>query len=157
MKYLKFSPIILASALLLYYYFGVYQPQKQALLPQNEQPEQSINNAPKQWETKSDDQPPVVIEMTPVEFGQDAKTWRFTIVFDTHSGSLDQDPTKVISLSDDNGNTYQPIAWEGPGPGGHHREGTLIFNPIQPLPGYVELKIKDVGGIAERSFKWSSK
>lgn len=157
MKYLKYSPIVLALAFLLYYYFAVYQPSKQNLFLQNQQSEQSVSTGQKQWDTKSDDQPPVAIKATPVEFGQDSKQWSFTIVFDTHSGSLDQDPTKVISLADDKGNTYQPIAWEGPGPGGHHREGTLIFNPVQPLPEYVELKIKDVGGIAERSFRWNTK
>ena len=157
MKYLKFSPIIFAFAFLIYYYFGVYQSQESVPSPQNQQSEQSTNIGQKQWDTKSDDQPPVAIKATPIEFGQDAKLWKFTIVFDTHSGSLDQDPTKVISLTDDKGNTYQPIAWEGSEPGGHHREGTLIFNSIQPLPEYVELKIKNVGGIVERSLRWNTK
>lgn len=157
MKYLKFSPIIFAFAFLLYYYFGVYQPQEQASSPQNQPSEQSTNTEQKQWDTKSDDQPPISIEITPIEFGQDAKLWKFALVFDTHSGSLDQDPTKVVSLTDDKKNTYQPTTWEGPGPGGHHREGVLTFNPIQPLPEYIELKIENVGGITERSFRWSTK
>ncbi len=156
MKYLKFSPIILALVFLLYYYFGVYHPQKQVLPSQNEQSEQeSVNSGQTQWETKSDDQPPVAVTVTPIEFGQDAEQWRFTVVFDTHSGSLDQDPAKVILLSDDKGNVYQPVTWKGPGPGGHHREGILIFAPIQPAPKFIELKIKDVGGVAERSFMWN--
>ena len=153
--YLKFSPIILVVAVLLYYYFGIYQPQKQVSLPQNEQSEQSINVTQKQWDTKSDNRPPVVVEITPIEFGQYAKQWKFAVVFDTHSGSLDQDPTKVILLLNDKGNTYQPIAWEGAGPGGHHREGVLIFKAINPTPTHVELKVKNIGGVPERSFKWS--
>ncbi|MDP2926739.1 MAG: hypothetical protein Q8N65_01205 [bacterium] len=147
MKYL----IILALVFLLYYY---YQPQEQTLSPQNEQPEQSISAGRKQWETRSDDQPPVAIKVTPTELGRDAKQWRFNIVFDTHSGSLDDDPLAIATLIDDKNNIYQPNNWEGAGPGGHHREGVLIFEAINPAPAYVELKIKNVGGIAERLFKW---
>ncbi|MDO8743322.1 MAG: hypothetical protein Q7J30_02085 [Candidatus Azambacteria bacterium] len=143
MKYLKFSPIILALAFLLYYYFGIYQPG------------QLTNMEQKQWETKTDEQPPVSLKITPIEFGKDAKIWKFAVVFDTHSGSLDEDPIKTTLLLNDKGNIYQPIAWEGSGPGGHHREGVLVFNAINPVPAYVELKIKDVGGIAERIFRWN--
>ena len=159
MKYLKFLLIVLALGFFLYYYFWVYNPQSRVLAPA-EQSAQSTTaplkqTEPKQWETKSDDQPPVVVAITPVEFGEDAEQWRFIVVFDTHSGSLDQDPAQAISLVDDNGNVYQPVAWEGPGPGGHHREGAIIFNPIEPRPKYIELKIKNVGGVVERSFQWS--
>ena len=156
MRYLIFSPIIFTLAFLLYYYVGVYQPQKEALL-QNQQSELPEGTGEMQWETKSDNEGPVAITITPIAFGEDADQWRFTVVFNTHSGSLDQDPTKVISVSDDKENTYQPIAWEGPGPGGHHREGALMFDPVEPSPEYVELKIRDVGGIAERSFRWDTK
>ena len=58
---------------------------------------------------------------------------------------------------DDKGNIYQPKMWEGPGPGGHHREGVLVFSPIEPAPKYVELRIKNIGGIAERLFRWDVK
>ncbi len=108
------------------------------------------------WETKTDDQPPVTVKVTPVEFGNNVQTWKFQIVFDTHSGSLDEDLLRVAVLTDDNGNEYPPTAWEGTGPGGHHREGVLIFNAINPLSPSVELKIKGVGGIPERLFRWST-
>jgi hypothetical protein len=157
MKYLKFSPIVLVFAFLVYYYFGVYQPREQASSPQSQPSEQSTNTGQKQWDTKSDDQPPVAIKVTPTEFGQDAKLWKFAIVFDTHSESLDLDPTKVISLADDKGNTYQPTAWEGSEPGGHHREGVLVFKAIDPTPSFIELKIKNVGEVPTRSFKWDIK
>ncbi len=154
MKYLKFILIILATGSLLYYYFGVYNNKKQR--ENDRQLEQLASEVQqKQWETKTDDQPPVTIKITPVELGQDAKIWKFTLVLDTHSGSLDQDPVQIAVLADDKGNMYRPTAWEGPGPGGHHREGILVFNPVEPLPAYVELKIKNVGGISERLFKWN--
>lgn len=154
MKYIKFSPIILIAVFILYYYFAVYDGRKQELR-NDQQTEQQVSQ--KQWETKTDEQSPVTIKVTPIELDGDIETWRFVIVFDTHSGSLDEDLTKVSVLSDDKGNVYQPAAWEGPGPGGHHREGVLVFNAINPAPMYVELKIKDVGGIAERLFKWNIK
>lgn len=112
-----------------------------------------------QWETKTDDRAPVTIKVTPIELGmtKGVQVWKFDIAFDTHSGSLDQDLAQIAILVDDKGNAYKPTSWEGPGPGGHHREGVLAFGPMNPFPQSVELKIKDVGGIPERSFKWDVK
>ncbi len=152
MKYWRFIAIGLAVIFLLYYYFAVY-PDGRKGREQAAQTSQEQNA--KQWETKTDEPPPVSIKITPTEFGKDAKLWKFTVVFTAHSGDLDQDPTKVAVLVDDKGSVYQPVSWEGPGPGGHHREGALIFNSINPIPKYVELKIKDVGGVPERSFRWN--
>lgn len=152
MKYLL-SIIILLVAVF-FVYFMVFTGRGEIAKNEEQSQEQTSEAKQKQWETKSDEQVPVAITITPIEFGRDAKQWRFIVVFDTHSGSLDDDPMKTVSMVDDKGNTYSPIIWEGPGPGGHHREGTLIFNPVDPLPKYVQLKIKDVGGIAERTFTW---
>lgn len=152
MKYLLYIIIGLAAVAL--FYFGIFN-RKQPQPSNNQQIEQPVNTVRDNWETKTDDQPPVTIKITPVELGKGTETWKFQIVFDTHSGSLDDDLLAAVSLVDDKGNIYQKISWEGPGPGGHHREGTLAFNPIQPPPKYVELKIKDVGGVLERSFRWN--
>ena len=108
-----------------------------------------------QWETKTDEQPPVTVTVTPVEFGKEVRIWKFDVAFDTHSGSLDSNPLTIATLIDDGGNVYEPIAWEGVGPGGHHREGILVFDAITPAPSFIELKVEDVGGIPERSFKWN--
>ncbi len=142
MKYSPYIFVVLAAGLLIYFGFSS---------------EKFSNTSQDKWETKVDGQPPVTIQVTPVEFGKSSKQWKFDVVFTTHSGSLDDDPVKIALLMDNNGNIYQPIAWEGPGPGGHHREGVLIFNPIKPLPKYVELKIKNVGDVPERSFRWDLK
>ncbi len=107
------------------------------------------------WETRIDEQPPVIIEVTPLEFGRGAAKWRFSVVFTTHSGSLDEDPSTAAFIVDDVGKIYRPIAWEGAEPGGHHREGVLIFNSIEPTPRYIELKMNNIGSIAERSFRWN--
>ena len=148
MKHLLYIIIGLAAVASLYF---VYVNREQ--LPPNQRIQPSANITPDEWETKSDEQPPVTVMVTPIEFGKNIEVWKFDIAFDTHSGSLDDDLLKVAALIDDGGNLYKPIAWEGPGPGGHHREGILSFNAINPTPKYVELKIKDVGGITERSFK----
>lgn len=156
MKYIKFTVIIFALAFILYYYFGIYDGGKQQ--PQINQQIESVNGiGQKQWETQTDEQPPVTIKITPIEFGGSAEIWRFGVVFDAHSGSLDDDPVEIAVLADDKGKSYRPIAWEGSGPGGHHREGVLAFSAINPAPSSVELKIKNVGGISERSFKWNIK
>src|SRR3989338_5246562 len=65
--------------------------------------------APKErWESKVDDQQPVTVKITPVAFGKSMNTWTFAVAFDTHSGSLDEDPLKAITLTDDKGNVHQP-------------------------------------------------
>lgn len=151
MKYLPSILIGLALGLSLYFVFFNQTPQQNETV--TEQPVSPTLQG--KWETKADDQPPVSVKVTPVEFGKNAVLWKFDIVFDTHSGSLDEDLLKVVVLSDDKGETYQPIRWEGSGPGGHHRAGVLVFEAINPLPFYVELKIINVGNIPERLFKWN--
>ncbi len=152
MKYVPYILITLATGVAFYLVFSDEKPQQNETL----ETEQTTLDVPKgNWETKTDDQPPIAIKVTPVELGKNMETWKFQVIFDTHSGSLDDDLLTVASLVDDKGSVYQPTAWEGPGPGGHHREGTIIFNPVQPLPEYIELKIKNVGGVSERSFKWN--
>lgn len=145
-------PVVLIAGFL--FYIGAFDGTKELPTKRAEQPAQDDIVA-EQWETKTDDQPPVTIKATPIELGKDAYAWRFQIVFDTHSGSLDDDILAVASLADEKGSTYRPTAWEGLGPGGHHSEGVLMFNSIAPAPQFVELKIKNVGGIPERSFKWN--
>lgn len=110
-----------------------------------------------QFEMQTDNQPPVLISVTPIEFGIDVQTWKFKISFDTHIGSLDNNPLEVVSLVDYTGKIYKPIFWNGPVPGGHHIEGELVFDAINPIPEFVDLKIKNVGGISERSFRWELK
>lgn len=157
MKYIRFIMIGLAFVFLIYVFFVVYQSRTK----NNEQntPLPYAGETQQQWETKTDDRPPVTIKVTPAELGmaKGVQAWKFDIAFDTHSGSLDQDLMQIATLVDDKENVYKPTGWEGSGPGGHHREGILVFGPISPFPQSVELKIKDVGGIPERSFKWDIK
>jgi hypothetical protein len=81
----------------------------------------------------------------------------FAVALNTHSVDLDQyDLGKLVVLRDDEGKEYHPTTWDS-APGGHHRRGTLAFSPLDSLnqgTEYLELIIRDVAGIDERSFRW---
>ncbi len=114
-------------------------------------------NSASTYETKTDSQAEVNVTVTPLDLGAGSAQWKFDLGFNTHSVELNQDPSKVSVLVDDQGKQYQPISWQGPGSGGHHREGQLIFNSINPRPKNVTLKILGVAGISSRDFTWALK
>ena len=150
MKYARFILICVAVVFLGYVLFFANQDG-------DENSAENINReqaAKGSFETKTDEQGQVSVKVTP-QILTDSTQWKFDVVFDTHSVDLNQDLVQIAILADDRGNEYQPTAWEGPGPGGHHRAGVLIFNPIKPSPRYIELKIRNLGGVIERSFRWS--
>ena len=89
MKHLLYIIIGLAAVASLYF---VYVNREQ--LPPNQRIQPSANITPDEWETKSDEQPPVTVMVTPIEFGKNIEVWKFDIAFDTHSGSLDDDLLK---------------------------------------------------------------
>jgi hypothetical protein len=85
---------------------------------------------------------------------KDAADPRFQVVLDTHSVNLDAYELKTtIVLRDDAGNSYAPVALEDKG-SGHHREAIVSFLKISPESKRIELVIKDVAGVKERTFVW---
>src|SRR6266542_3220624 len=87
----------------------------------------------------------------------------FDVALDTHAGDLDgYDLTKLAILRADDGREVRPTEWTA-GPGGHHRAGRLVFPAAaadgQPLIGdgarTLELVIRDLAGVPERSFRWT--
>jgi hypothetical protein len=98
-----------------------------------------------------------------------AVTWQgpasplaFTIALDTHSVDLDDsDLSQLAVLRTDQGQELRPTSWDAP-KGGHHRAGTLTFSPTsadgRPALGSttrgLELIIRDLVGVPERSFRW---
>jgi FlaG/FlaF family flagellin (archaellin) len=85
---------------------------------------------------------------------QAANETRFEVVLDTHSVNLDAYDLKTTSvLRDDTGKNYQPIRVDNKG-SGHHREITIVFPKVSSPAKRLELVIKDVAGINERSFFW---
>ncbi|MEK7193416.1 MAG: hypothetical protein AAB652_01360 [Patescibacteria group bacterium] len=118
------------------------------------------NNTPasdmrQKWDSKTNEQASVTVTVTPFDLFAQSKEWKFDVVLDTHSVELDQDMTKVAVLVDEGGKEYKPLRFEGDPAAGHHREGTLIFGQITPVPKAIELKIKNIGGVPERLFKWN--
>lgn len=86
----------------------------------------------------------------------------FTVAMDTHSVDLDEiDLSESATLRTDKGVEVKPSSWEAP-KGGHHREGTLIFPDkgsdgvplIGPDTRVVELIIRNVAGVPERTLRW---
>ncbi|MBI5300619.1 MAG: hypothetical protein HY868_00665 [Chloroflexi bacterium] len=105
------------------------------------------------FETKSNEGGSVTVKVTPLALSIE-QPLAFDIVMDTHSVDLSDDMTKVALLRDDKGKEFQPTAWEGAGPGGHHREGKLKFGTLTNKPKYVELVIKGLANVPERVFRW---
>jgi len=137
----------------LFFYRG--GPAKQVVPVANQTNQQTTTK--QNWETKTDEQASVTVTVTPTDISLQSKEWKFDVVLNTHSVELDQDMTKIAVLVDGQGKEYKPLSWNGSEPGGHHREGVLIWNAIEPTPKSVEIKIKDISEIPERSFKWDLK
>ena len=99
----------------------------------------------------------VTVTVTPQNLAAGVMSWDFKVVLDTHSGELNDDLVKTTTLLDGKGGRHIPVKWEGAGPGGHHREGTLKFNPVSPTPSAIELSITRAGESKPRSFRWQLK
>ena len=99
----------------------------------------------------------VTVAVTAQNLAASAKSWDFKVVLDTHSSDLSDDLLKTATLIDDKGSRHAPVKWEGAGPGGHHREGILKFNPVSPMPGAIELRITRAEEPQPRSFHWRLK
>jgi hypothetical protein len=87
----------------------------------------------------------------------------FDVAMNTHAVDLDgYDLKQLAVLRIDDGREVQPASWEAP-KGGHHRSGTLTFPAagadgmalIAPGTHTIELMIRDVAGVPERSFRWT--
>lgn len=79
---------------------------------------------------------------------------RFSVVLDTHSVNLDVYDLKVLSfIRDDTGLKMEPIGVENKG-SGHHREIILTFPRPSLDRKWLELVIKDIAGVKERTFRW---
>ena len=79
---------------------------------------------------------------------------KFEIAINTHSVQLDFDLTQISKLYDSLGKDYKPLNWVGASPGGHHRSGTLVFEPVDKNAKSITLVITDS---ASREFKWDLK
>lgn len=95
-------------------------------------------------------------------------TWRgksagpvFSVEMDTHAVNLDSYDLRQLAVLHIGQEEMRPTGWDAPS-GGHHRSGTLSFlsatvsgSPlIAPDTHIIKLVIRNVGGIAERTFLW---
>lgn len=104
--------------------------------------------------TKENKEGTVRVSVTPETLSKSAEAWRFSVRFNTHVTPISQDMMKVASLGDGKGAGAPPTAWEGDPPGGHHRRGVLVFKAIKPMSATITLHIREVGGVADRTFTW---
>jgi hypothetical protein len=79
------------------------------------------------------------VTITPTRI--DATGGEFDIAFDTHSVDLDLDIAQRATFTVDERPWADPV-WDGAGPGGHHREGTLTFTATGPAAGDAVLTIE---------------
>ncbi len=107
---------------------------------------------------RSDSQGAVTVDVEPVNLDNPGDTMRFTVSMNTHSVNLNMDVATLATLTTDNGNTVQGIAWDGSS-GGHHVSGTLSFptniNGKSILDGATSLTlaIKNID-VSDREFTW---
>ena len=70
------------------------------------------------------------------------------LTLDTHTTPLEKNLPGAAHLSV-GGTDWPASSWNGPGPGGHHREGTLEFSPGGPATGAVRLVLDGLAEPAE--------
>ena len=103
--------------------------------------------------TKQDRQGPVTVAITllaPVV----GAPFKAKVALDTHSVALDGIAfEQAVLLRAPDGTDIAPTGVEQAAGSGHHREAVLVFQPLAQ-PGSVRLIVKNVGGVAERSFTW---
>ncbi len=78
------------------------------------------------------------------------------LTLNTHSVNLDGYRFDTMALlRDDRGKTYPLEAVESASGSGHHRQAVLKFAKADAGAKTVELIVKDVAGMKERTFSWS--
>ena len=104
--------------------------------------------------TKQDRQGPVTVAVTLTAAPAVGAPIKVKVVLDTHSVGLDGIAfDKIVALRSPDGADIAPTAVEQATGSGHHREATLVFPPPAQA-GPLKIVIKNVGGVAERSFVW---
>jgi hypothetical protein len=103
--------------------------------------------------TKRDQQGPVTVVVTLMPPATAGAPLRAKVVLDTHSVALDGIALDRAVVMRANGIDVPPTAIEQATGGGHHRDAVLVF-PVPTQPGPVQIVVKNVGGVAERSFSW---
>jgi hypothetical protein len=104
--------------------------------------------------SRTNDQGGVRVVVAPRQQTVNATTWEFDVALDTHTKPLTNDLAAAFSLVDDQGRAIPAKSWTGDPPGGHHRKGVLQFSAPANNPAAFELRLKGVGGVDVRTFRW---
>lgn len=105
--------------------------------------------------TQINDKAMVTVAVTPLNLNdKSAATLDFKIALNTHSVDLGYDLTTIATLSSDTGEKVQPIKWDGPAGGGHHREGALSFPQLKQRGQTLTLTLRGIADVPERTFTW---
>lgn len=104
--------------------------------------------------TRTNEGGAVTFEVKPLNLGSGASTLDFDVTMNTHSVDLSFDLKSMSVLKMDTGAEIAPSAYQGGS--GHHVEGKLSF-PADKLAGakMLTLIIRNVAGVAERTFTWN--
>jgi hypothetical protein len=106
---------------------------------------------------RTNDQGGVRVVVTPRPQTVNATTWEFDVALDTHTKPLTDDLAAVSSLVDDQGKSTPAKSWTGDPPGGHHRKGVLQFSAPTNNPAAFEVRVKGIGGVDVRTFRWDQR
>lgn len=103
--------------------------------------------------TKRDQQGPVTVVVTLLAPPAAGTPLRIKVVLDTHSVGLDGIAfEQAVAVRAGDGRDVAPTAVEEASGGGHHRQAVLVFPAAQVGP--LRVVVKNIGGVAERSFAW---
>ena len=103
---------------------------------------------------RRDAQGPVTVVVTLIPATAPDAPIRAKVVLDTHSVALDGVAfERAVAIQTPDGAEVLPTAVEQASGGGHHREAVVVF-PALPRSGGVRIVVKDVGGVAARTFRW---
>jgi hypothetical protein len=153
----KLLTVIIFSAMLLVGYTAMRPVSKaSSSAPTGSAAGQPASSLPWDLSPRTNSGGGITISVQPLAPSADGKTWEFSVALNTHSVALDYDLTQDVILRDDRGEQFQPLAWDGSPAGGHHRNGILRFNAIQPAGTYLEMVIRGVAGVPERVFRWGA-
>jgi hypothetical protein len=102
--------------------------------------------------TKRDARGPVTVTVSLSEPPSAGTPIKVKVSLDTHSVGLDGIVfDQVVALRGADGTDLAPAAVEQLPGGGHHRSAVVVF---PPQAGAVHILVRNVGGVAARSFVW---
>lgn len=87
------------------------------------------------------------------KYGADTQTV-FLVTMNTHSIDLTGYDLVKISELVAAGQTFKPTRWTSTSDDSHHRAGALLFPKVGRATA-LELRIKTIGGVAVRTFRWT--